>query len=882
MLVAERTRRAADLLSSLRSLAANSVHCGCVPEAAQHTRRKGMPDLIIVAGPDLINRFQTQGLGSVLPVSGGLSKDGSGSDGSGSDECRGMPPPILLIVSPNDESQLRGGWRNATADYLLEPCTEIELQTRAGNLLLLSQLQSVRESNRLSYEGAVQQARSRTWADLHDHLGAHLTDITLAAEQLASGQGPHAGNERKRRIAAVAKRAQRTLRELMPPADSHAPPRGVLRNHQNMALAFLANERPGRARTGLPDYATDSAPPVEGFSFRAELDDAFQSEEFIGLLQESGGIPCAGEESIDLIVARPDSDLLIGAREDDLLRQDGHKPSILVVGAAHERGPLIGALAMGATDYLVIPCNAHELNVRLLGVLAAGRLRSEKNHHQSRRHQAEANERDRIYRDLKAHLGGLLSGLAAAAEDLANATGSVDSTSLVGAARAATQALRDRGLAMEDEELLAKDFVGGLRMILLRRYVRAGRVLRFNAPESVRAALRLPDNDGKKAELFSIMQELCTNDLKYGRGESRWSLRLVFDELRVVLYSEKAEQQQTRTGGLRRPQEQRDQGESPGQSRSTAGQGLANIRRRTASLGGIVRHHANACRMVTRLTTPALRDNDAQKSTPVDLELVGKGEVRCFQGLLQPFAAQQHSSGQPLRWPSRLLRNRNCSPVRVEAIIEAIFEDSRVQAEIENFQHSLGGRESPRLYERYLGATYDSVTLFSEDYCASMLYSVLSLPRSGMVLDVGCGTGNFILAALNYRSQTKMVGLDFSPAVIGQASNLLQRAKLPEDRYQLICADFLQTRGCAKFDALLFHNFLVSLPNRTDVARALRIAHDHLKPGGTLTVVHPRPQAWSQQHLANAIAKVTVGAALNGSPMTEYDVALVAGLNHGL
>ncbi|TGL21196.1 signaling protein [Leptospira bourretii] len=90
------------------------------------------------------------------------------------------------------------------------------------------------------------------------------------------------------------------------------------------------------------------------------------------------------------------------------------------------------------------------------------------------------------------------------------------------------QSLRNQLLYIEDQNLIFENFVTGLHLTLLRRYSDVGREFEF-----------LPSNDflnyfseikiiGKNQSyflnIFYMLYEVCTNDIKYGRGESVWEL----------------------------------------------------------------------------------------------------------------------------------------------------------------------------------------------------------------------------------------------------------------------------------------------------------------------------------------------------------------------
>lgn len=115
--------------------------------------------------------------------------------------------------------------------------------------------------------------------------------------------------------------------------------------------------------------------------------------------------------------------------------------------------------------------------------------------------------------------------------------------------------------AGEDLFILSEDFALGLHLLLLRRYIQAGRPLDFEAEETIRLS---PDDPVLRC-LYSVTKEIAPNDLKYGAGRPSWSLRIQEEsaiELRTVA------------------------DKSPLYAKLGGGRGTSNIRRRLHKLGG--------------------------------------------------------------------------------------------------------------------------------------------------------------------------------------------------------------------------------------------------------------------------------------------------------
>lgn len=85
------------------------------------------------------------------------------------------------------------------------------------------------------------------------------------------------------------------------------------------------------------------------------------------------------------------------------------------------------------------------------------------------------------------------------------------------------QNFRKQLLFMEDMELASAELFTGLHMALLRRYSDAGRELIFVSSGAGEPGANSSEKNAWFHLLFLAM-EICTNDLKYGIGESRWEI----------------------------------------------------------------------------------------------------------------------------------------------------------------------------------------------------------------------------------------------------------------------------------------------------------------------------------------------------------------------
>jgi SAM-dependent methyltransferase len=94
------------------------------------------------------------------------------------------------------------------------------------------------------------------------------------------------------------------------------------------------------------------------------------------------------------------------------------------------------------------------------------------------------------------------------------------------------------------------------------------------------------------------------------------------------------------------------------------------------------------------------------------------------------------------------------------------------------------------------------------------------------LLDIGCGGGKNVL---NLKQHFDVTGLDISPVMLAQAAELN-----PECRF--IEGDMRTFRLGEMFDAILMDDAISHMNSLADFRATLRVAHEHLNPGGVLIV----------------------------------------------
>ncbi len=134
--------------------------------------------------------------------------------------------------------------------------------------------------------------------------------------------------------------------------------------------------------------------------------------------------------------------------------------------------------------------------------------------------------------------------------------------------------------------------------------------------------------------------------------------------------------------------------------------------------------------------------------------------------------------------------------------------------------------------ERFIGNP-----MFSELTCKQNRMILNSINKNGLLLEVGCGYGNFLVDALREMSPDKVVGMDISwenlkvgqDMILNNFSNMF--VGMVED---------IPFR-CSSFDAIVMRGVLhhLSEPNK-----CLSNLSNLLKPGGILIIMEGDPESW--------------------------------------
>lgn len=138
-----------------------------------------------------------------------------------------------------------------------------------------------------------------------------------------------------------------------------------------------------------------------------------------------------------------------------------------------------------------------------------------------------------------------------------------------------------------------------------------------------------------------------------------------------------------------------------------------------------------------------------------------------------------------------------------------------------------------------------------------MARSHLALSAGERVLDIGCGTGT-MLAALRREvgAAGRVVGVDNSPRMADRSRRRVRAHGWSNVEVRWADASRVP-HGDAEFDAALASTSISAMP---DVATAVRLAHDALRPGGRLFVFDMRLVGDAPRtRIARGIYRATAG-----------------------
>ncbi|MCB1304776.1 MAG: hypothetical protein KDK37_10880, partial [Leptospiraceae bacterium] len=211
---------------------------------------------------------------------------------------------------------------------------------------------------------------------------------------------------------------------------------------------------------------------------------------------------------------------------EELQRRTDSHPPVLVLSRSDDRSRFSELVGPALGDWITKPISIDLITDRIQSLLSMNQKLQEQ---KKRYHSLALQNRSQIRRSLHDSLGAQLTDLKILSEQLREGAGSrelgeeVDRT---------IRMLQDSLQDLEDSQALAADMMQALEDNIVRRYTRANRKIRR---EFEHRRLRLPPEVAD--DLFRVFQELVTNDLKYGMGTARWSLRTEESGVRLTMES---------------------------------------------------------------------------------------------------------------------------------------------------------------------------------------------------------------------------------------------------------------------------------------------------------------------------------------------------------
>lgn len=256
--------------------------------------------------------------------------------------------------------------------------------------------------------------------------------------------------------------------------------------------------------------------------------------------------------------------------------------------------------------------------------------------------------------------------------------------------------------------------------------------------------------------------------------------------------------------------------------------------------------------------------------------------VANYQTLLPYFRILQQVAEPPtVKWSSDLIvPDRRLTAQRAGEIVQLMRDpNGQLNQDVAQRIQNLGGIQSPRLWDEYFRA-YDKIVGFTQGFWDIALAANAILPTTGVIADLGSGTGN-ITTILAMREPNRMIrAYDFSLGGLSETRKKLQRLG-PGAAGRHATIEFDLTKGLLapnSLDGAVMNNVLYTLGDHK--AQVLRNIFQALKPGApfVLSDVHATIQR-DFEVLVAFLSAIIAKAVEAGSPVTEYDMVFSGAVN---
>jgi len=203
-------------------------------------------------------------------------------------------------------------------------------------------------------------------------------------------------------------------------------------------------------------------------------------------------------------------------------------------------------------DFIVKPVEFDQFNIRVENLLRMVQANKRMRLMKEENREAIKRMREKINLDLHDHLGAQLIDLKFLTEELSEGESKPELVLKMSQYIDETiSMLRQQMLYIEDWGVLSEDCIKGLNLVMLRRYSASSREFDFTVSPEAEAILKnsLHKNEVSLIELYGIINEIITNDLKYGEGASDWNIFMDGNDILLLMTASSIFDLQKRTGG---------------------------------------------------------------------------------------------------------------------------------------------------------------------------------------------------------------------------------------------------------------------------------------------------------------------------------------------
>lgn len=151
------------------------------------------------------------------------------------------------------------------------------------------------------------------------------------------------------------------------------------------------------------------------------------------------------------------------------------------------------------------------------------------------------------------------------------------------------------------------------------------------------------------------------------------------------------------------------------------------------------------------------------------------------------------------------------------------------------------------------------------------------LPKSGIVLDVGCGPGQIPLKIVENNPSLNVIGLDLSNRMVDIANEIAKNSPYPNNLSYMVGDASKMSFDDDSLDGVISHFFVEHLPNEEKVIDVFNEIQRVVKPNGMIYVediVRPPSEELLQIYLDRATYD-------SNDVMKNYEDSLRAAFSHG-